>query len=87
MKNLNPNIIKINSVVAIHHFLGLPSPLNPLITIIDHSTTTPNNQSKNQKLLLDFYNISIKRSFKGHLKADGTLNEDYKSKISNYEIK
>ena len=76
MKNLNPNIIKINSVVALHHFLGLPSPLNPLITIIDHSTTTPNNQSKNQKLLLDFYNISIKRSFKGQLKY-GKNNYDF----------
>jgi AraC-like DNA-binding protein len=68
MKNLNPDIIKINSVVALHHFLGLPSPLNPLITIIDHSKTTSNNQSPNKKLLLDFYNISIKRSFKGQLK-------------------
>jgi AraC-like DNA-binding protein len=68
MKNSNPNIIKINSVVALHNFLGLQSPLNPLITIIDHSKTTHNNQSQNQKMLLDFYNISIKRSFKGQLK-------------------
>lgn len=68
MKNSQPNIIKINSVVALHNFLGLPSPINPLITIIDHSKTTTNNQSQNQKLVLDFYNISIKRSFKGQLK-------------------
>ncbi|MEO5911757.1 MAG: helix-turn-helix transcriptional regulator [Pelobium sp.] len=68
MKNSNANIIKINSVVALHNFLGLPSPLNPLITIIDHSKTITNDQSENQKLMLDFYNISIKRSFKGQLK-------------------
>lgn len=48
--------------------MGLPSPLNPLLTIIDHSQTQKNKQPTNQKLLLDFYNISIKRSFKGKLK-------------------
>ncbi len=48
--------------------MGLPSPLNPLITIIDHSQTQSNIQESDQKLLLDFYNISIKRSFKGKLK-------------------
>lgn len=48
--------------------MGLPSPLNPLITIIDHSSTTNYIQPQNEKLLLEFYNISIKRSFKGKLK-------------------
>ena len=55
--------------------MGLPSPLNPLITIIDHSKTQ-NNSSQNQKLVLDFYNISIKRSFKGQLKY-GKNNYDF----------
>lgn len=48
--------------------MGLPSPLNPLITLIDHSKTVNPSHSPNQKLVLDFYNISIKRSFKGILK-------------------
>ncbi len=68
MKKSQPNIIKINSVVTLHQFLGLSSPLNPLITIIDHAKTTANTPSQNQKLVMDFYNISIKRSFKGQLK-------------------
>lgn len=76
MKNSHSNIIKISSVVALHNFLGFPSPLNPLITIIDHSKTTNNNQSQSQKLVLDFYNISIKRSFKGQLKY-GKNNYDF----------
>ena len=46
--------------------MGLPSPLNPLVTIIDHAQNQ--KQTNHQKLLLDFYNISIKRSFKGKLK-------------------
>ena len=68
MKNTEQNIKKINSIKELHSFIGLPSPLNPLITIIDHSSTISNKKTQNEKLLLDFYNISIKRSFKGKLK-------------------
>lgn len=68
MENTEQNIKKINSIKELHSFIGLTSPLNPLITIIDHSSTTNNKQSQNKKLLLDFFNISIKRSFKGKLK-------------------
>ena len=68
MKETALNIRKINSIKELHSFLGLPSPLNPLLTIIDHSQTQNNKHYTNQKLLLDFYNISIKRSFKGKLK-------------------
>lgn len=68
MKNTEQNIKKINSITALHSFMGLPSPLNPLITIIDHSHQSISNSIQSQKMLLDFYNISIKRSFKGKLK-------------------
>lgn len=68
MKNTEPNIKKINSVKELHSLMGLQSPSNPLITIIDHSKTQNSNHSQNQKLLLEFYNITIKRSFKGKLK-------------------
>lgn len=68
MKNTEQNIKKINSVKELHSYMGLPSPLNPLITIIDHSQTQNKSKESDQKLLLDFYNISIKRSFKGKLK-------------------
>lgn len=68
MKNTEQDIKKINSVKELHSYMGLPSPLNPLITIIDHSQTQNKSKESDQKLLLDFYNISIKRSFKGKLK-------------------
>lgn len=70
MKNTKQNIKKINSIKELHSFMGLPSPLNPLITIIDHSSTVNHKQFQNEKLVLEFYNISIKRSFKGKLKYD-----------------
>ena len=68
MKNTEQNIKKINSIKELHSFIGLPTPLNPLITLIDHSSSMSNKQTQNEKLLLNFYNISIKRSFKGKLK-------------------
>jgi AraC family transcriptional activator of pobA len=68
MKNTEQNIIKIDAIRDLHSFMGMPSPLNPLITIIDHSKTYYDSQSSGQKLLLNFYNITIKRSFKGKLK-------------------
>ncbi len=68
MKQTELTIKKINSIKELHSFLGLPSPLNPLLTLIDHSKTKINKQPNGQKLLLDFYTISIKRSFKGKLK-------------------
>ncbi len=68
MKESEINITKIISVKELHSFMGLPSPLNPLLTIIDHSQLQTSSHSNHQKLILDFYNISIKRSFKGKLK-------------------
>lgn len=68
MKNTAQNIKKIISVNQLHTLMGLPSPSNPLITIIDHTQTSNQKQLNHQKLILDFYNISIKKSFKGKLK-------------------
>jgi hypothetical protein len=48
--------------------MSLPKPLHPLITFIDHSTVTSIRDEEKPNLLLNFYNISIKRSFKGQLK-------------------
>lgn len=68
MKNKAQTIKKINSIKELHAVMELPSPLNPLITLIDHSSTTSNMPLQNEKLVLDLYNISIKRSFKGKFK-------------------
>ena len=81
MKNSEQNSIKINSVKELHSLVGLPSPLNTMITIIDHSKTQNNNQ--NQKLILDLYNITIKRSFKGQLKY-GKNNYDFDEGIMSF---
>ncbi|MCU0418990.1 MAG: AraC family transcriptional regulator [Cyclobacteriaceae bacterium] len=66
MKDTEQPIKKILSVKELHASMGLPSALNPLITIIDHAQTQ--NQAKHQKMILDFYNITIKKGFKGKLR-------------------
>ncbi|MDR5589025.1 helix-turn-helix transcriptional regulator [Christiangramia sp. SM2212] len=65
-----PNII--NSITELHKILGLPKPTNPLITLIDHSQEREETNLGNQKMLLNFYNITIKRSFQGQLKYGKT---------------
>jgi AraC family transcriptional regulator, transcriptional activator of pobA len=76
MKNTTSNIKKINSIVALHSFLGLQSPSNPLITVIDHSHLTYKHPYENQKLNMDLYNITVKRNFKDQIKY-GRNSYDY----------
>ena len=67
MENKNrPKVI--NSITELHRILGLPKPTNPLITLIDHSQEREKTDLGNQKMVLNFYNVTIKRSFQGQLK-------------------
>jgi AraC family transcriptional regulator, transcriptional activator of pobA len=68
MKNTDQNIKKIASITELHTFLGLPSPSNPLISIIDHSQLSYKYPYENQKLNMDLYNITVKRNFKDQIK-------------------
>lgn len=75
MKNTEQHIKKIGSITELHTFLGLPGPSNPLITIIDHAQTKI-QQRQPQKILFEFYNVTIKKNFKGILKY-GKTNYDF----------
>jgi AraC family transcriptional regulator, transcriptional activator of pobA len=68
MKTTTSNIEKISSIVILHSFLGLPSPINPLISVIDHTQLTYKHPYENQKLNMDLYNITVKRNFKDQIK-------------------
>lgn len=68
MKRKN-NLKVINSVTELHRLSGLPKPTHPLITVIDHSSEeTPQSELENQQIVLNFYNVTIKKSFRGQLK-------------------
>ena len=68
MEKSQRNIQTINSVSELHRLMSLPKPLHPLLTFIDHSQVTSVRDEEKPNLLLNFYNISIKRSFQGQLK-------------------
>jgi AraC family transcriptional regulator, transcriptional activator of pobA len=57
----------INSVSELHRLLALPKPTHPLITLIDHALEISNNDV-DENIVLNFYNITIKRSFQGTMK-------------------
>ena len=64
-----PLIIKtINSVSELHRILSLPKPSHPLITLINHCDVVTIKTENKERLLLNFYNITIKRSFQGQMK-------------------
>jgi len=58
----------INSVSEVHRLLSLPAPKNPLITLINHADEPPVSGKGIHRMILNFYNISIKRSFHGQLR-------------------
>jgi AraC family transcriptional regulator, transcriptional activator of pobA len=68
MKKEAINIKTINSVSELHRLLSLSKPSHPLITLINHSDVSTLSDEKNERILLNFYNISIKRSFQGQMK-------------------
>ncbi len=68
MKKEAINIKTIDSVSELHRLLSLPKPSHPLITLINHSDVSKISDQNNERLLLNFYNISIKRSFQGQMK-------------------
>ncbi|MBC5862812.1 helix-turn-helix domain-containing protein [Flavobacterium turcicum] len=68
MKKDDKNIRIINSVSELHRLLSLSKPSHPLITLINHSDVATISDENKERLLLNFYNISIKRSFQGQMK-------------------
>ena len=67
MKNQSkPQII--NSVSELHRLMGLAKPNHPLITLLNHTDENTAADFGGHKLVLNFYNITIKHSFQGQMK-------------------
>jgi len=62
------NINHINSISQLVRMLGFPAPLHPLIALVDYHNVSIDRFPKGQKVSLDFYKISFKTSFTGHIK-------------------
>lgn len=62
------NINHIKSISQLVRVLGFPAPLHPLIALVDYNNVSIDMFPKGQKVSLDFYKISFKPTFKGHIK-------------------
>ncbi len=63
-----PNINQIKSISQLLRILGFPAPLHPLIALVDYNNVSTEMFPKGQKVSLDFYKISFKPTFTGHIK-------------------
>lgn len=62
------DINRIKSISQLLRMLELPSPLHPLIALVDYDRVPIETFPQGQKISLDFYKISFKTSFRGHIK-------------------
>jgi AraC-like DNA-binding protein len=62
------NINHIKSISQLVRILGFPAPLHPLIAMVDYNNVSIDMFPKGQKVSLDFYKISFKPTFTGHIK-------------------
>ena len=56
MNSQERSILNLDTVKEVHSLMGLPVPLSPLITIIDHAQTQDLHLPVQQKLLMNLYN-------------------------------
>jgi len=49
------------TIVEFHHFVGLPAPLHPLLSVVDISMVPQSYNPESIKIVMDFYSISVKR--------------------------
>jgi AraC family transcriptional activator of pobA len=57
-----------NSISELHHALGLPKPLHPLVSLVDYGMITKSPKELPEALILNFYKISFKKNLKGRIK-------------------
>ena len=68
MKRTAHTPIPILSVAEVHRALGLPSPLHPLISLVDNTQISINKSQLPSSFLFNLYNISYKTGPQGKIK-------------------
>ena len=58
----------ITSISQLLRMLELPAPLHPLVALVDYNSVSIDMFPKGEKVSLDFYKISFKPTFTGHIK-------------------
>ncbi|MBL3658136.1 AraC family transcriptional regulator [Fulvivirga sp. 2943] len=62
------DINHIKSISQLMRILGLSAPLHPMVALVDYNHVSIDMFPRGQKISLDFYKISFKPTFTGHLK-------------------
>jgi len=68
MKHDNSAIQTFESISQLMRYLNQPTPLHPLIVLVNNADVTSDTFEKGQKICIDFYKISFKTSFTGQVK-------------------
>lgn len=68
MKPDNSNILTFSSISQLMRYLEQPSPVHPLLALVNYDEAVITGFERNQKICLDFYKISFKNNFKGRVK-------------------
>lgn len=66
MTNAQPYRIK--SITEYHHWLGLPKPEHPLISVIDLQSFKRPNKEEQVRVIFDFYSVSVKKNFNAKMR-------------------
>jgi AraC family transcriptional activator of pobA len=60
--------IILNTIADLHRLLGLPSPLNPLVSVINLASVPCTVTADVSSLMYNFYSVCTKRDFTGRMK-------------------
>jgi AraC-like DNA-binding protein len=65
---MKPKPTVFHTIAAFMRDLGLPKPLHPLVALIKYDSDQVSRENAGRTFLLDFYKISFKEYFEGHVK-------------------
>ncbi|MHA4808410.1 helix-turn-helix domain-containing protein [Flavitalea flava] len=68
MKATNSKPLVFKSISGLMRELGMPTPLHPLVALVNYDIDKIKLEHAGQSFLIDFYKISFKRNFKGQVK-------------------
>ena len=68
MKKASKNPVIINSITEWHRIFCIPNPMHPLISLVHHKDVKNIAGEYSKSLTVNFYIISIKKSFKGKMR-------------------
>jgi len=68
MRKIEKTIRVINSVSELHRLLVLPPPKSTQVTVVNHCDTGDGYADDMQRLVLNFYQVCIKKNFRGQMK-------------------